>query len=382
MIHRSGVSLRSYLLVAVLVLCTVLASAFQFPSSVGANHNCVVHPHKSRPTKCSGQIPLVLESSRSEVPRSSGLFQSVAVVNDSINKSTELSRPMAVLVKAGMIAFIVGMCLALPATLYPQKLLYRLGLIDRKRKERWAVSTGEFCARILLRMFPFCTIEAIYGSEHDPNPQPAIWVCNHTSMLDIFLLMACDKKLRGPKKRPIKIVYWKDLEANPVTALLFRQSGFIPVAMVANKPGEENEYDKGSFKVLLKDVKRAFEEDFDVALLPEGQLNPTPELGLQPVFGGAYTLAKMSRRPIYMMALYGIHKLWHPNPEIGMTVTGRQVKMRAYPYGRTYGSADEFKTTFETVVGQFGATGTDFPEKELESWLKGEAWKLKTTPAI
>ena len=285
---------------------------------------------------------------------------------------------MTNMVRIGMMTFIAAMCLALPLTLYPQKLLYRLGIIDRVKKERWALATGQFCSRTLLRIIPFCTIETSKSPEYDMNPKPTIWVCNHTSMLDVFLLLACDKQLRGLKKRPIKIVYWKDLESNPVTALLFRQSGFIPVAMVANKAGEDNEYDMSSFKQLLKDVKRAFEEDFDVALLPEGQLNPTPELGLQPVFTGAYTLAKMSKRPIHMMALYGIHKLWHPDDRIGMTVTGRQVKIRTYPYGRTYSSADEFKTTFETVVGQFGATGVDLPEKELEAWLTGEAWKRKT----
>jgi 1-acyl-sn-glycerol-3-phosphate acyltransferase len=296
-------------------------------------------------------------------------------VSTSLSSNGAISPLVAALTKAGMIAFIACMCLALPATLYPQKFLYRIGLISKRRKERWALSTSQFCSRNLLRLIPFCAVETI--GTHDDNPQPAIWVCNHTSMLDVFLLLAADRKLRGRKRRPIKIVYWKNLEDNPVTKLMFRQAGFIPVAMVANKPGEDNEYDKASFKLLLKDVKRAFEEDFDVALLPEGQLNPTPELGLQPIFGGAYTLAKMSRRPIYMMALHGIHKLWHPDAAIGMTVTSRQVKIRTYPNGRHYNSAEEFKTTFEKVVGQFGATGRDLPEKELNAWLTGDVWKQK-----
>jgi 1-acyl-sn-glycerol-3-phosphate acyltransferase len=367
--------------VVVLILCIHVSSAFQLPGTNPSRRYRVPVP------SCDGCMTKAYGNPRSPVistkfvsTSNGGLLQSVAVANDSptTHSAAVLSPPIAALVKAGMLAFIAGMCLALPATLYPQKLLYRLGLINRQRKEQWALATGEFCARWMLRLIPFCTVEAIYKGKHDLNPQPAIWVCNHTSMLDVFILLATDRKVRGPKKRPIKIVYWKDLEANPITALLFRQAGFFSVAMVANKPGEDNEYDKGSFKLLLKDVKRAFDEEFDVALLPEGQLNPTPELGLQPVFGGAYTLAKMSRRPIHMMALYGIHKLWHPNPEIGMTVTDRRVKVRVYPYGRTYSSADEFKETFETVVGQFGATGIDLPDDELESWLTGETWKQKT----
>jgi 1-acyl-sn-glycerol-3-phosphate acyltransferase len=51
-------------------------------------------------------------------------------------------------------------------------------------------------------------------------PEPAVWVCNHTSMLDVFLLMAADRKLRGRNKRPMKIAYWQQLEDNPVTKLL------------------------------------------------------------------------------------------------------------------------------------------------------------------
>lgn len=183
-------------------------------------------------------------SSSSVAASTSSLFRNVAAVNgsnitgdtvfhsgssSSSNNKNELSRPVAALTKAGMIAYIVCMCIALPVTLYPQKALYKIKLISKKRKERWAVNTGQFCARNLLRLIPFCSLETF--GVHDPNPQPAIWVCNHTSMLDVFLLLAADKKLRGKKKRPIKIVYWKALEANPVTKVLFRQAGFISVAV-------------------------------------------------------------------------------------------------------------------------------------------------------
>jgi hypothetical protein len=75
-------------------------------------------------------------------------------------------------------------------------------------------------------------------------------------MLDVFILLGVDRQLRGGyKKRPIKIVYWKGLEANPVTKLIFRQAGFIPVQMADNGNGNANEYDVKSFKKLLKDAK-------------------------------------------------------------------------------------------------------------------------------
>jgi 1-acyl-sn-glycerol-3-phosphate acyltransferase len=170
---------------------------------------------------------------------------------------------------------------------------------------------------------------------------------------------------------------WKQLEDNPITKLLFRQCGFIPVQMSANKAGEDNDYDLKSFKALLKSTKKAFEEGFDIGILPEGQLNPEPEKGLLPCFPGAFTLARMSRRPIHMMALHGTHRLWHAKEEIGMTVTGRDVELKVYPGGRKFASSEEFLETFNAVVGQFASKGTDFEEAELQAWLDGSEWEKR-----
>jgi len=265
------------------------------------------------------------------------------------------------------------MCLALPVALFPPYLLLKLRLINRIQKEQMALRAGQFCARWLLRLIPFASVKTI--PYHDPNPEPSIWVCNHVSALDIFMLLATDRKLRGKNTRPIKIVYWKQLEDNPITKLLFQQSGFIPVQMAANKAGEANDYDMKSFKALLKSAKQAFDEGFDIGILPEGQLNPHPEEGLLPSFSGAFTLARMSKRPIHMMALHGTHRLWHAREDIGMTVTGRDVQVRCYPNGRKYKSGEEFLATFNAVVGEFGTTGRDLEARELNGWLDGSKWE-------
>eukprot|EP00980_Cylindrotheca_fusiformis_P006775 scaffold1416_cov90-Cylindrotheca_fusiformis.AAC.1 len=158
--------------------------------------------------------------------------------------------------------------------------------------------------------------------------------------------------------------------------------------MAANKAGEANDYDLKSFKSLLKSSKQAFEEGFDIGILPEGQLNPHPEQGLLPCFSGAYTLAKMSKRPIQMMALHGTHQLWHAQDDIGMTITGRNVQVRCYPttttttstkgenkQKRMYQSGEEFLATFNAVVGEFGTKGKDLDDKELKAWLDGTKWQ-------
>lgn len=188
-------------------------------------------------------------------------------------------------------------------------------------------------------------------------------------------MLALDKQMRGKKRRPIKILYWKGLESNPVTKTLFKMCGFIPVEMADNGNGVANEYDPKSFKQMLKSTKAAINEGFDIGLLPEGQPNPSPEKGLQPIFTGAFTLAKMSRRPIQMISLYGLHKMWHPDGS--MPCTARDMAVRVYPKGRTFSGPEEFATTFETVVGYFGANGKDLPASELEMWLNGTMWQTE-----
>ena len=142
-----------------------------------------------------------------------------------------------------------------------------------------------------------------------------------------------------------------------------------------NGNGNANEYDVKSFKEMLKRTKAAIDEGFDIGILPEGQPNPTPEKGMQPIFSGAYTLARMSRRPIKMIALYGLNRMWHPAGD--MPCISRNMSVRVYPNGRVYKDAEEFSSTFSTVAGYFGAHGKDMPQEELNMWLDGSMWQTE-----
>jgi len=112
------------------------------------------------------------------------------------------------LTKIGMVAFIATVALGLITSLSLIRLLGYVGVSDTRR-QRLALSTGQFCARWALRLFPFCKVDVITDKNDEgwKNPEPCIWVCNHMSMLDVFLLLASDRKMRGSKKRPIKVVY-------------------------------------------------------------------------------------------------------------------------------------------------------------------------------
>ena len=93
-------------------------------------------------------------------------------------------------------------------------MLHKAKIIDTTKRERLSLRAGQFCSRWSLRFIPFAKVNVIANKDKskssktsDEDPEPSIWVCNHTSMLDVFFLLAFDKRMRGHNKRPIKIVY-------------------------------------------------------------------------------------------------------------------------------------------------------------------------------
>ena len=48
--------------------------------------------------------------------------------------------------------------------------------------------------------------------------------------------------------------------------------------------------------------------------------------------------------------MYGCHHLWHADESIGMTVIGKDVKIKAFPPNKTeFRSTKEFKEAFSAV---------------------------------
>jgi 1-acyl-sn-glycerol-3-phosphate acyltransferase len=105
-------------------------------------------------------------------------------------------------------AYIASMCVALPMVLFPVWLCNKSQLIDKRTGEQWALDVGQFCARWLLYIMPFVNMKVHSDAVDESNPpEPSIWVCNHTSMLDTFIFLASDLQLRGSNKHPIKAIY-------------------------------------------------------------------------------------------------------------------------------------------------------------------------------
>jgi hypothetical protein len=119
--------------------------------------------------------------------------------------------------------------------------------------------------------------------------------------------------------------------------------------MEVNGASVPNLYDKKSFVTMLRQAKNAFNEGFDILVLLEGQLNPWPKSGLLEVFPGAHKLSVMSQRLIWMVALHGLHTLWHADESILETsILSKDVNVQGYDYsnGRMFEMGEEFVETF------------------------------------
>ncbi|KAL9179130.1 hypothetical protein ACHAXT_000172 [Thalassiosira profunda] len=92
---------------------------------------------------------------------------------------------------------------------------------------------------------------------------------------------------------------------------LLRWIPLMNAKVTPQRNGNPNEYNRSSFKQMLNETRKAIDEGFDIFVLPEGQLNPTPEKGLQPILPGAYAISKGSKRPMQFVGLHGCHHLWH-----------------------------------------------------------------------
>ena len=120
----------------------------------------------------------------------------------------DMGKFKSTIVKCMMMTYISSMCVALPVTLFPIFLLRKLKVLSKTQSEHQSLITGQFCARWLLRLIPFIKLDVVPYKEQ--NPEPSVWVCNHVSMLDIFIILAADKKMRGKNRRPMKSIYVSD----------------------------------------------------------------------------------------------------------------------------------------------------------------------------
>ncbi|GMH73727.1 hypothetical protein TrVE_jg2092 [Triparma verrucosa] len=89
----------------------------------------------------------------------------------------------------------------------------------------------------------------------------------------------------------------------------------------------DNVYDPSSFRSLLKTLKEC-PGQFNIGVLPEGQLNPTPENGMLKIHTGGKAIARILNAEIVAMGLKGTGKIWCPRR--GIVGVGREVEVKVF----------------------------------------------------
>ena len=130
----------------------VSAASFRPPVPRGNSR----HVPQTDNSRRHGQKPLMSSAAPDAVafPTPSGERSSG---NSSVGKR-QLNKVQSALTKAGLLLFIVGMCMALPVALLPPHLAEKFGFIDRLKREQYALRAGCFCSRWLMRLIPFANI--------------------------------------------------------------------------------------------------------------------------------------------------------------------------------------------------------------------------------
>ena len=262
-----------------------------------------------------------------------------------------LLRPLQ---QAGMFAFVALAAGFMPLLVAPFLLLEKLRVISRERRESLCLKAiGNWCAFIS----PLAFNVKVVGIENLPTDAdgPLVWSCNHISNADFFSVLSAAPKLCRRRKRWPKVIYWMSLEKNPLFKLFGRACGMIPVAMEDTGSGNENVYDASSFRRMYTAGIGVMDRGEDLAILPEGQLNPRPWEGLQRVYGGPHSFSKRKGAKIQFVGLWGTEHVWkagkaYPTPE------AREIRIGVWR-PQAYDTAEDFEADFKAKVGHFGLTG-------------------------
>merc|ERR1719162_303147 len=143
---------RAVLLLAILNVLSYQKCAAFVPSKVSPTRGIASRPQAN--LNVNEYVPMrVPLKNRATQLYASGILDEQ--MQETTSQSSELSPIKAALTKAGLMTFVVSMCVALPITLAPPALLYKANILSRTRKEKVSLRIGQFCTRWLMRLIPF-----------------------------------------------------------------------------------------------------------------------------------------------------------------------------------------------------------------------------------
>lgn len=165
----------------------------------------------------------------------------------------------------------------LPATLL-------LSLMGRKTTP-WRHRLMWRACRFAARHLPGTQLQ-IEGLEHLPKEQPAVWISNHLSSLDLVCLLMLSPRL-------VVVTNAREWH-NPLYGAIIRRLSFLPVSM--------------GFEALQEQVGRLVREGYSVAIFPEGTRSRNGRLGR--FHQGAFALAAHLHLPLLPIVLQGTDRVF------------------------------------------------------------------------
>jgi 1-acyl-sn-glycerol-3-phosphate acyltransferase len=139
----------------------------------------------------------------------------------------------------------------------------------------------------------------VLGREHADEGRPAVYVGNHGSHYDVFIMLAA---MRGFQRGRIVVASWHRMLSMPLLGPLMRGLDTVPIDPRAQSGTQRT--------LALRSLIRHVQAGRSVMIFPEGRRNP--ELG--PFETGAALVALQCNVPLVPFAIRGVQPLF---PEIG-----------------------------------------------------------------
>ncbi|GBG25709.1 1-acyl-sn-glycerol-3-phosphate acyltransferase [Hondaea fermentalgiana] len=179
---------------------------------------------------------------------------------------------------------------------------------DRLPKREKVLLMGKALRRsmaiAIIDLNPFWNITVSADVPLEDLPEAAIYMANHTSYIDPFVLSAA--------QRPVETKYVgkADLWNIPIAGQALHHSGDMPVHFVKDKKLKRWRTRTGTLDELMSQARDYLEMDVGISVFPEGSVSKTGEL--LPFKKGFFQLARECDVPIIPVGMWGNQDGW-PN---------------------------------------------------------------------
>ena len=174
------------------------------------------------------------------------------------------------------------------------------------------------------------------NDEIDLKENNYIFVSNHVSYLDNFILLFLSKKFKNNHYG--KFVGMEKILSWPIIGYVFKELGLIPIKMLEDI-NNSNNYCEESKKKLKKDCNRLLINKYSLFLFPEGRLNDNPKK-LNKIFSGAYYFSKNTNTKIKLIGLKNIEKIW---PKYKHPIGSGTIKIKLFKKDYKFNNLENYK---------------------------------------